>query len=276
MLFIAAIIVEVMLIAILAVSIKRRASFTSHYPELKKFYDYSLAALAGFTVSKLVFFPLDLRDSGFLDILPGQIALLNLTGNTLLMLSAIAFILGWVRLIGTLVARYELVPVIEFTGEGKRLSLKPGVYLCTLANCYSTVLRLLAGRAGLIISRQPPQVIRSRLKVEKTPVIWLTTAPGERTVRPTRLEYLLHIIVEFIKKTEAPKLVFLEGVEYLILENGFTPVFKFLTTLKDYAIIHNTIVVVPVDVESLEEKQANLLKREFETIDPKVLPQLGE
>lgn len=273
MLFIAAIIVEIMLVTIFLISLRRRASFISHYPELREFYDYGLAAMAGGIVAKAAFLPLDMSDSGLLQLTPDQTAVINATGNALIILSAAMFVLGWIRLIGALIGRYELVPVVEFTGVKPYTTIKPGVYLCTAPNCHEIVRRLLEGRAGLIISRHPPETIRLALNLEKTPVLWLSTAPGERTISPTRLEYLLHTIVEFIRKSSAQKLILLEGLEYLILENGFVPVFKFMTTLKDYAIIHNAIVIVPIDEKSLENRQIRLLKREFEVLNPRAIPE---
>lgn len=80
------------------------------------------------------------------------------------------------------------------------------------------------------------------LQSRKQPVLWISKAGGENTVFPTRLEFLLQTIVDFMRSPDAPKMILLDGVEYLILENGFVPIFKFLTALRDYAIIHNTVL----------------------------------
>ncbi len=69
-----------------------------------------------------------------------------------------------------------------------------------------------------------------------------------------------------MRKKDTPKVISLEGLEFLIIENGFVPIFKFLTTLKDYAIIHSTVVIVPVKEESLDERTIQLMHREFERL----------
>lgn len=71
-------------------------------------------------------------------------------------------------------------------------------------------------------------------------------------------------MVDFMRKTDDPKVIFLDGVGYLILENGFVPVFRFLTTLKDYTALYNTVVIVPLREDGLDEKTVNLMYREFE------------
>ncbi len=69
-----------------------------------------------------------------------------------------------------------------------------------------------------------------------------------------------------MRKKDTPKVISLEGLEFLIIENGFVQIFKFLTTLKDYAIIHSTFVIVPVKEESLDERTIQLMHREFERL----------
>lgn len=111
-------------------------------------------------------------------------------------------------------------------------------------------------------------MVRERLGIEKTPpILWLTTIEDKNAVSPTRLEFLLQTLVNFMRKTEDPKVIFLDGgVEYLMLENGFASVFKFLTTLKDYASLHNTVIVVPLTEEGMDERNLKLLQREFERL----------
>lgn len=264
-----AILVELALLMVLIKGLRSRVRFISNYPELRRFYDYGLLGLSLVVLSKFVFMVLDLRDQGAIELTAQEIKRINSVGNSILLLAVAMLIFGWVRLLGVLIERYELIPVIEFEGEGTQEQLKPGLYLCTLQNCYPILRRLLTGRAGLIVSRSPPDVIRNTLKIEKTPVLWITRLRGEKTVEPTRLEYLLQTLVDFMKKTEYPKLIFIDGVEYLIIENGFAPVFKFLTTLKDYAMLHNTVIVVPVDEKSLDKRSLNLLRREFEGLKVK-------
>ncbi len=260
------VLVEVAFIGLFLITVGRRKKFISHYPELKRFYDYVMVSFLVAAVGKFVFLFLDLNSNNLLPMSSGRVIRINSTGNLLVLLAAIIFIAGWWNLLTVLTERYELVPVVEFTGEENHEPLKPNLYLCNLPNCYPVIAKLLRGRAGLIVSRHPPEAIRERLNIKRTPVLWLTTVRDRNAVSPTRLEFLLQTMVNFMRKTKDPKVIFLDGVEYLILENGFVPVFKFLTTLKDHTTFYNTIVIVPLDVESLDEKSRHLLYGEFKRL----------
>ncbi|CAD5245037.1 DUF835 domain-containing protein [Thermococcus camini] len=266
MTLIPAILVEISFVGVSLLALKYRGGFTSHYPELKRFYDYTLSAFITGAAAKFTFLFLDLRDNGMIALTPEEASLINTGGNALILVATAMFLIGWANLLKALMERYELIPVVEFAENERGNVLKPGLHLCNLPNCYPVIAKLLRGRAGLIVSRHPPEVIRQRLKIEKTPVLWLTTIRSKNTVSPTRLEFLLQTMVDFMRKTEDPKVIFLDGVEYLILENGFAPVFKFLTTLKDYTTIYNTVVIVPLYTESMDERAVNLMYREFERL----------
>ena len=148
-----------------------------------------------------------------------------------------------------------------------KLKFPPDFYICDINEGYSVFLNLLKGRAGAIISRISPEVLRKRLKLEKTPILWLTKVEGENTVHPHRLEFLLHTLVDFMRRNNKPKVILLDGLEYLVLENGFIPVFRFLASLKDYAVMNNTVIVVPIRMDTFDKKELSLLKREFEELE---------
>lgn len=261
-----AILAEIAFIGLFLITVERRKYFISHYPELKNFYDYAMISFLVGALGKSVFLLLDLRSNNIILMTPKQVDFVNSLGNLLALSAALIFIMGWWRLLTVLTKKYELMPIIEFSENQEQENIQPGLYLCNVSNCYSTAKELLSGRAGLIISRHPPSVIRNHLNIRKTPVLWLTKIKDKNTVFPTRLEFLLQTIVDFMRKTNDPKVVFLEGIEYLILENGFTPVFKFLTTIKDYAVVNNTIVVVPLDERTLDKRELTILGREFQKL----------
>ncbi|HIP88806.1 MAG TPA: DUF835 domain-containing protein [Thermococcus paralvinellae] len=55
-------------------------------------------------------------------------------------------------------------------------------------------------------------------------------------------------------------LIVIDGLEYLILENGFTPVMKFLSTLRDYALLYGATVILVGDDSFLDEKERHFLR----------------
>jgi hypothetical protein len=103
-------------------------------------------------------------------------------------------------------------------------------------------------------------------------VFWITRAvegeidqsPRIYAVSPTRLGILLDLITKAIESGYMN--VFVDSVEYLILENGFKTTLKFLLDLKDRVLSHNGKIVISIDPEALEKGQLNILKREFEEL----------
>ncbi len=142
------------------------------------------------------------------------------------------------------------------------LDIIPGLFLLESGKDES-ICKLSRGRRSLIISRKREDYWRS-LGCDAL-VLWLSKVDGDNTVHPRRLEYLNHVIVQFMQE-KGEKLVFLDGIEYLIIENGFESVFKFLTSLKDYSLVSNTMVIVEIDERTLRNQERALLKREFKGI----------
>lgn len=140
--------------------------------------------------------------------------------------------------------------------EGQPI-LKPGAYVTTKASL-SEILSLLQGKRLLAITRHPRQYEKHGI-----PYIWVSNAPSETAIRPTELAPLLHKV---LSSAGEDTFILLDGVEYLILNNGFEPVMKFLLNLKDNLIARNAGIVISVDPKALDEKYVNMLMREFERL----------
>jgi hypothetical protein len=239
-----------------------RKRFVLRYPEFSKAYLEIALGLVSITLAKLAFFPLDLRDCHLYSFGERVESFLGTLGNLLLFMGLLVAALGWTEMITSITGHYELVPVVEVSGKPE--DMKPGVYLVPSRLGLNPLTRLLKGRASVIVTRKMPDEIRATLNLKETPILWITTAEcTTECVHPRRMEYLLHTLINFMRKEKSPKLIYLDGLEYLVLENGFVPVFKFLSTLKDYAVLNNTVILVPVEKFSFDEREWNLLRREF-------------
>ena len=75
------------------------------------------------------------------------------------------------------------------------------------------------------------------------------------------------MLIGFMRREDTAKVILFEGLEYMIMENGFESMFKFLTTLKDYALLHKSTVIIPIEKEILTQKEFTLLKREFPVLE---------
>jgi len=258
----------IMRVILAAFTLRARRIFHEKFPYLGRFYDYITLGFILYAITKFLFLPLNLDRAGVISISKDIARLLNFLANTVVFLFTLIFIYAWISLIQTLTKRYTLIPsVIEISGEAKK-EIPVGVYLCECPRTPdSAVFELLKGRAGVIITRKPPEIIRKQINLRRVPILWLTKVEGENHIHPRRLEYLMQSLVDFMKRDNTPKVIILDGLEYLILENGFDSIFKFLTLLKDYSVLNNTIVLVPITKSIFKKEEYSLLRREFPTLE---------
>ncbi len=247
----------VVISAFVVIGIRLRAKFLLQYPTLKRFYDSMLLGFGTLALAKGIF-TITLLFKGFLK---SSYNLLVQIGMITSVTGGIILLFGWMLLLKGITSKYKFKPIIKSEREDT-LKLSSGLYICP-DECFNLFSRLLVGRVGIVISRTPPNTLKELLNLSEEHIFWLTKINGKNTIHPHRLEYLLQSLVDFMRSTDLPKVILIEGVEYLTIENEFPSVFKFLTSLKDYAQIHNTIILVPVDTEFFSEKELSMLKREF-------------
>nr|WP_245612450.1 DUF835 domain-containing protein [Palaeococcus ferrophilus] len=95
----------------------------------------------------------------------------------------------------------------------------------------------------------------------------MTKVDDDTGVNPTRLPYLMSLLLDFMHQSEVSPVILFDGFEYMVLENGFDAMFKFLVTLKDYAYIHRSTVILFVEIEALSRKERALLLSEFPLLE---------
>jgi PAS domain S-box-containing protein len=122
------------------------------------------------------------------------------------------------------------------------------------------------GIPGFIISREYPGKLRRKLKLVKTPMIWLSNSEVENTVSPNDLSKLNFILQDFIKQSKESIILF-DGVEYLTTQIDFNTVLKYLQTLKDIVVIGNSRLIIPLYEKTLFPKEYSQLEKEFMVID---------
>jgi len=122
--------------------------------------------------------------------------------------------------------------------------------------------------AGFCVTRTFPMKIRNEYKI-KTPILWLTKETGEGTLIPHNLAKLNFIMEEHIKK-EANTALMLDGLEYLITHNSYEPILRFLQILNDKVAIHNSVLIIPVNPYTLDQKHLKLLEREMKVYRPEM------
>ena len=150
------------------------------------------------------------------------------------------------------------VHVSPVTVENGTPKVGPGVYSIPPKEL-DEILGILSGKRVLFITRNP-----EKLKEKGIPYIWVTKIPVKEGIDPRNLHVLLHEISNELDEETA---IVIDAMEYLILENDFRSVMKFLTTLKDIALQKNATVLVILDKNTLEKKEIALITEEFQWIE---------
>jgi len=158
--------------------------------------------------------------------------------------------------------------------DRKGASLRTGnSYLFTSRDgpsAYDAFKQLLAeGRRGLVISRMHPNRLQQLHSLD-CPIQWIAKSSkasgGVIVLEPTRLMRIHSVISEFIRANPGA-VVLLDGLEYLITENGFGPVMKAVQLTNEEVAMTGSCLIVPVDPRALETTQLGFLEREFSLPD---------
>ena len=117
---------------------------------------------------------------------------------------------------------------------------------------------------GLCFSLRPNEDIRQNYLLQTTPIFWISNH-GQDSVSPSGLEVMANMIVQFLKKSRNP-VVLLDGFEYLVLTNGFIPVFRLLRDVQEWIAIYRAIFLLPINPIAIEKKEMALVERCMEVI----------
>ena len=119
---------------------------------------------------------------------------------------------------------------------------------------------------GLCITRQYPKRVKMVYKVKGAKIIWLSHTPGKDHHNPTALGALTKLICSFIEE-KGECVVLLDGLEYLMINNGFNHVLTFLDHLNEFVMQSEGMVLLPVRPDALDERELALLERNLEVLE---------
>jgi hypothetical protein len=104
---------------------------------------------------------------------------------------------------------------------------------------------------GLIVSTTKPQDIREKYGLIRTPIVWISDEAFEDGVDPKNLKRLATVIINFMKPIENAVILF-DGIDPLILINGFDNVQHIVQTLITTAQTTNNILIIQTKMEDDE------------------------
>jgi len=120
---------------------------------------------------------------------------------------------------------------------------------------------------GLAMSTTFPDKLRKQYGFEGVDLYWLTnTETSPKVIDPKRIDFeMMRTLSNFIKRTKGGA-VLIDGLEYLVVENSFEAVLKFVKKVNDLASVHEVTLIIPVTAGSLGLDELTLLRKEFDRV----------
>ena len=123
------------------------------------------------------------------------------------------------------------------------------------------------GAAGMLVVREHPDRLRQVYRFDAKTILWLTRRAGKDHNDPTELSLLSLRISKFVESAERA-VVLIEGMEYLITQNDFEAVLRFVNHMHDFVVAHDCAVIFMVDPRVLSTRELALLERSAKIVEP--------
>jgi uncharacterized protein DUF835 len=152
------------------------------------------------------------------------------------------------------VALVEFTPGLSYLVEEKRPDKLFQIYHKALEK----------GGVGMAISRTNPKILLKKYGLKETESIWLTGKElhGDiRSVLPI-LEFIMSIIEEFMDEHQ-DGMVIVDGLEYLLTNNKFNSVLRFLRQLVDNVSQTECTLLVALSPDALDQTEVTLLEKDL-------------
>src|SRR5207302_1182069 len=122
------------------------------------------------------------------------------------------------------------------------------------------------GGGGLVITRTNPKRVREAYGLPAERVLWLTDREGsaEDRIAPA-LERIVYEIEDFMSK-QPRGAVLIDGIEYLVSNNSFDAVLKFVRRLLDAISESQYALIISLGSGTVKEQELKVLEREMEVI----------
>jgi chromosomal replication initiator protein DnaA len=167
----------------------------------------------------------------------------------------------------------EEVPEKKKPKSKKKMDLKGGYCYLVEEEIPKYSLEIFTGLedekyTGLCITRMNPRRLRNLADLKDTKIMWLTDKDSnvESTIQPS-LELIIYTIGDLIKTSEKGVLL-LDGIEYLVSNNGFDAVLRFIRRLVDDFSESQSILLLVISPFTLKQQELKTIEREMEVIKP--------
>jgi len=122
------------------------------------------------------------------------------------------------------------------------------------------------GYRPLVITRQHPNHLTKAHAGVDLRAIWLSTTLGNDYIDPHNLNALTNVILAHVAGG-GKSAILLDGLEYLMINNEATRVFKFLEYLNEVVAQTAAILLLSVDERAFEPRDMALLERDATVLE---------
>jgi len=126
---------------------------------------------------------------------------------------------------------------------------------------------LIHGIPGMCISREYPEKLKKRYRLEGATMLWLSYDRDIPYARePTNIPLIYSEAKSFLD-SEREVVVMVSGLEYMISQSTYIKVLKFVQLLNENVAVKNSLLLLPLSPGTLEEREVRLLERELRVLD---------
>jgi hypothetical protein len=128
------------------------------------------------------------------------------------------------------------------------------------------------GGPGMCLCREYPEKLRKLFRLDGAQMVWLSYEGDKGNARePTNIPLIYSEIKTYLEQTE-DAVFLISGLEYMVSQNNFSKVLKFVQLLSETAAVTDSIFLLPISPGALTTREVKLLEREFRDIRSNIPP----
>jgi hypothetical protein len=120
------------------------------------------------------------------------------------------------------------------------------------------------GLKGLCFTREYPEKLRQKHDLGDATVVWLSNIGSQDAIRPKDLEKITLQCNELLASSQS--VILIDGLEYLITNNGFISVLKLLQFLRDATAVNRSVLIISINQHAIKDSEVSLIRREVDRI----------